>query len=230
MADRLIIMDKNPGRVVSEIVVNLPHPRQRKSARFLEFVDRVYDLLAGQTQPESIELGSAPGKPGIKRWLPDVHIAYLVGLLERLNETPGNTQDIYQLAASLGIDSDMILRLVDAAEILGFATVNKGDITLTPLGETFGDASILARKEIFATRIRRIPIFRWLLEMLRRAEDRKLNWDVVQMALALELPPDEAEKQLNILVAWGRYGEILAYDDEKRILTLDIAGATPVPR
>ncbi len=224
MADRLIIMDKNPGRVVAQVAIDLTHPRQHKSALFLEFVDQVYGILAGQTQPEHIELGSAPGKPGVTRWVPDVHVGDLVGLLEYLNETAGNTHDIYQLAEDLGVVSDKLLRLIDATELLGFATVAGGDITLTPLGETFSEANILARKEIFATRIRRIPIFQWLLEMLRRSENQKLNWEVIQMALGLELPSAGAEKQLYILVEWGRYGEILAYDDENRIVTLEPAG------
>ncbi|MBM3190825.1 MAG: nitrate ABC transporter ATP-binding protein, partial [Chloroflexi bacterium] len=226
MGDRLIIMDKNPGRVISQMAIDLPHARQRKSARFLEFVDLVYGILAGQTLPEEAELGSSPGRPGLKRWLPDVHVSDLIGLLEHLGEKSEDINDIYQLADDLSIDSDRLLQLIEAAELLGFATVAKGDISLTPLGEAFSDASIQTRKEIFATRIRRLPIFRWLLDMLRRAEERTLNGQVVQAALELELPPPEAEKQLDILVAWGRYGEVLAYEDEKRMVTLELAGST----
>ncbi len=223
MADRLVIMDKNPGRIVTELRIELPHPRQRKSPEFLSLIDQVYGIMVGQTQPEHIELGSAPGKQGTTRWLPDIHLSDLIGLLEHLNETEGNTHDIYQLAEDLNLDSDTLLRLIDAAELLGFATVARGDITLTPLGEAFSEASILARKEIFATRIRRIPLFRWLLEMLRKAEGHKLDWDVVKTALSLELPEVEAEKQLHIMVSWGRYGEILAYDDEEGVITLEPA-------
>ncbi len=221
MADRLLIMDKSPGRVVAEIQVDLPHPRQRKSQPFLEYVDRVYGILAGKTQPEHIELGSAPGKPGSTRWLPDVRLNDLIGLVEYLAETPGQTHDIYQLAEELSIDSDTLLKLIDALELLGFATVDNGDITLTPLGETFSEASILTRKEIFATRIRRLPIFRWLIEMLRHAAGHALKWDVIHTALSLELPPPEAEKQGKILINWGRYAEILAYDNEERVITLE---------
>ncbi len=226
MADRLIIMDKNPGRVVAEIPVDLPHPRQRKSPRFIALVDKVYGILAGQTQPEHIELGSAPGKPGATRWLPDVTVSDIVGLVEYLDESPNQTHDIYQLAEELAVDSDKLLRVIEAVELLGFATVASGDITLTPLGEAFSEASILARKEIFASRLRRLPLFRWLLEMLRRAEGHRLPVEVVQTALALELPPDEAEKQLRTMVSWGRYGEIIAYDDEEGIITLEPAGET----
>src|SRR5512135_1527154 len=69
MADRIVIMDKEPGRVVKDLKLPLPHPRIRKSARFLDVVDRVYAILAGQTQPEDVELGTAPGEPGRTRAL-----------------------------------------------------------------------------------------------------------------------------------------------------------------
>lgn len=224
LADRLIVMDKNPGRVVAEVAINLPHPRHRKSAEFLHYVDQAYALLAGQTQPDHIELGSAPGKPGATRWLPNVHVGDLVGLLEYLVESAAPSHDIYALPHLLNINSDHLLNLIEAAELLGFATVAKGDITPTSLGEAFSEARILARKEIFATRIRRLPIFQWLLEMLRRAENQSLNWDVVQLAIELELPTAEAEKQLDTLVTWGRYGELIAYDDEKAVLTREPTG------
>ncbi|MDI6693566.1 MAG: nitrate/sulfonate/bicarbonate ABC transporter ATP-binding protein [Anaerolineales bacterium] len=221
MADRIIIMDKDPGRVISELAINLPHPRQRKSPAFQALVDQVYAMLAGQTQPEAIELGSAPGEPGRTRRLPIIHINDLAGLLEHLADLPENRADIYRLVEDLSVDPDTLLRLTEAAELLGFATIDKGDITLTPLGETFAEASILARKEIFATRIRRLPIFRWLLAMLRAAQNQRLDWDVVHTALELEFPPDEAERQLDAIIDWGRYAEILTYDDDDEALYLE---------
>lgn len=221
MADRIVVMEKDPGRVVAEITVDLPHPRQRRSPEFLERVDEVYSLLAGQTQPEHVELGAAPGEPGHIRALPPITINDLAGLLEHVAEMPEHRHDIYRLAEELRVDSDHLLWLTEVAELLGFATIGKGDIVLTPLGETFAEASILARKEIFATRIRRLPMFRWLLSMLSVAEGRRLKWDVVLRALELEFPPDEAEKQLETIVNWGRYAEILAYDDATETIFLE---------
>jgi NitT/TauT family transport system ATP-binding protein len=221
MADRIVIMEKDPGRVIAELAVNLPHPRQRKSPAFQTLMDQVYELLAGQTQAEAIELGSAPGEPGRTRRLPSIHINDLAGLLEHLGELANNNADIYRLVDDLGVDPDTLLRLAEVAELLGFATIAKGDISLTSLGETFADASIQARKEIFATRIRRVPIFRWLLAMLRSANNNRLNWDVVHTALELEFHPDEAERQLDTIIDWGRYAEILAYDDDEKTLYLE---------
>jgi NitT/TauT family transport system ATP-binding protein len=226
MADRIVVMDKDPGRMVADMRIELSHPRQRKSVEFVKTVDRVYATLAGQTQPESVELGTAPGEPGRTRTLPHITINDMAGLLEHLDEMPGNRTDIYRLADELNVDSDHLLRLVEAAELLGFATIDQGDITLTPLGETFSEASILARKEIFATRIRRLPIFKWLLAMLHAAERQQLEWDVVETALELEFPPEEAQRQIETAVNWGRYAELLAYDDSAEVLYLEPAGAS----
>ena len=225
LGDRLLIMEKDPGRIVAEIRVAIPHPRQPQAPDFRAMVDEVYALLAGETQPEPVELGSAPGEPGRIRALPNVPVVSMAGLLEALAATPGGRQDLYKLASELQVDSDQLLRIVEALELLGFVTVAKGDVALTPLGETFAEAGILARKEIFASRIRRIPIFRWLLELLEAAEGGKLRGEVVQRALELQFPPAEAEKQFGVIVNWGRYAELFAYDDTSDVLYLETVPA-----
>jgi NitT/TauT family transport system ATP-binding protein len=221
LADRIVVMGKEPGHVVADLTVDLPQPRHRKSPEFIAKMDLIYATLAGQTEPESLEMGSAPGEPGRTRSLPDVHVGNLTGLLEALAEKPGDRADIYQLVEELKVDSDHLLLLTEAAELMGFATVAQGDINLTSLGQTFVDASILARKEIFATRIRRLPMFRWLLNMLEKADKHALEWDVIQSALELDFVPEEAEKQVEVAVNWGRYAELLAYDDGKATIYLE---------
>jgi NitT/TauT family transport system ATP-binding protein len=228
LADRIVVMDREPGRVVVELPVMLPHPRPRKSAAFLAMVDQVYAVLAGQTQAEHLEAGTAPGEPGITRPLPHVGIANLAGLLEHLAALPGGRSDIYWLAQDLHCDSDHLLQLIEAAERLGFATIAGGDITLTPLGETFAQAGIQARKEIFAARIRRLPMFRWLFALLQAADTHQLEWDVVQAALELEFPAEEAKRQLNTIIDWGRYAEMLAYDDRGEVLLLEPGVLAPL--
>lgn len=221
MADRVVVMDKEPGRVVAELKITLPHPRNRKAPEFVSLVDQVYGLLAGQTQPEQIELGTAPGELGPTRSLPDININDLAGLLENVAEAPNDRDDLYRLADDLNLDSDHLLRMVDAAELLGFATVTQGDIILTPLGETFAEASIQARKEIFASRIRRLPFFRWLFTMLRSADHQRLRRDVLLTALELEFPPEEASRVLETAANWGRYTELLVYDDDDDVFYLE---------
>jgi NitT/TauT family transport system ATP-binding protein len=221
VAGRIVVMEKNPGRIVADIAVDLPHPRHKKDSAFQNIVDHVYGILAGQTQPEHIELGTAPGEPGITRKLPTIAIANLAGVLEFLAEGQNKKLDIYLLADELGLDSDHLLHITEVAELLGFATIEKGDITLTPLGETYTEASITARKEIFAARVKRIPLFNWLISMLKADDNQQLKREVIHTALELEFPSEEAEEQVDTMIDWGRYAELFAYDDNEEVLFLE---------
>jgi NitT/TauT family transport system ATP-binding protein len=229
LADRIVVMEKEPGRVVTEVEVSLPQPRRRKSLPFLQMVDQVYAILAGQTQPEHIEMGTAPGEAGRTRALPYTTISELAGLLEHLHEAPQQRADIYQLAKDLKVELNALLPLTEAAELLGFATIAQGDITLTPLGETFAEASIQARKEIFATRIRRLPLFKWLLAMLQAADTHQLEKDVLTTALELDFPAEEAARQVEVAINWGRYAELLAYNDRTASIDLENQTAAESP-
>ncbi|MCX7597278.1 MAG: nitrate/sulfonate/bicarbonate ABC transporter ATP-binding protein [Armatimonadetes bacterium] len=221
MADRIVVMDKNPGRIIADLAVDMPHPRDKKGQNFLEKVDQIYGLLAGTTQPEHIEVGTAPGEPGPKRLLPRVSFADITALLEHLAEEAHGRYDIYHLAQELGVDSDHLLRTTEAAELLGLVSIAEGDILLTPLGEAMAEASITARKEIAAARIRRLPMFRWVLSMLKAADTHSLNAEVLETALELHFPAEEARRQLSTLIDWGRYAEVFAYDDGRRVFYLE---------
>src|SRR5207247_7447688 len=111
--------------------------------------------------------------------------------------------DIFRLSDELKLDSDYLLRLTEAAELLGFCVIAQGDIALTPLGETFAEANVLARKSIFGVRIRRLPVFQWLVAQLKDAEENRLAVDTVREALAAHFLSEEIEPQLNILVHFG---------------------------
>jgi NitT/TauT family transport system ATP-binding protein len=114
-----------------------------------------------------------------------------------------------------------------AATIAGHSP--QGDIMLTPLGETFAEASIQARKENFATRIRRLPLFTWLLALLQAADTHRLERDVLTTALELDFPAEEAARQVAVAIDWGRYAELLAYNDRTASIELEhpIAAGPP---
>jgi len=130
------------------------------------------------------------------------------------------------LQDELGLDLDQLLPLIEAAELLGFARIENGNLILTPLGEAFAEASIQARKEIFASRLRRLPFFRWMLRMIAAADNQSLRWEVLLTALEPEFPPEVAERQLDIALEWGRYAELFAYDDAEGRFFLETPVAT----
>ena len=212
LSGRVVVMEKEPGRVEAELRNPLAYPREVKDPEFVVMVDRVYGTLAGTTQPEHVELGTAPGQPGRTRGLPEIDINGLIHMLENVGESENKRADIYDLAKELGIDSEEAIALTEASELLGFAVISQGDITLTETGSEFAEAAPGDRKPIFASRVERIPTFKWLLDELA-GHPNGIEWEDVVEELAQDFPAEEAEHQLDIIVTWGRYAEILQYDD-----------------
>lgn len=222
MADRVVVMGKEPGRILAEFQIDLPHPRRRKDARFEQTLDRIYGAIAGRTEPETKEIGTAPGTPGPTRILPAASVSALAGMLEHLLAHAGK-YDIYRLDNELDIEMAELIQVIEMAEMLGFATVGEGDIQLTPLGEAFAEASILTRKELFAQRARRLPMIQWMMQMLNATPERRLPWKLFHTALLPEFPDELAERQLDVAIDWGRYAELIDYDDSGETISLAVS-------
>ena len=213
MADRVVVMRKDPGQIVTEISVVLHQPRHRKDTAFQALVDRVYAAVAGKTQAETDQ------PPGARRRLPLARLNALAGLVEKL-ATEGGRADIYRLGGELILELDDLLPIVEAGEVMGLLTVQEGDIFLTPLGEAYAEGSILTRKELVASRILRLPTIRWIYEVLQNDDDRRVDRDYFLDILRADLG-DEADRQLDIAVNWGRYAELFAYDQASDELYLE---------
>lgn len=220
MSDRIVVMGKEPGHIVTEFTVDLPHPRDRKDPRFETLTDRIYAAIAGKTLPESHEIGTAPGLPGQTRILPNASVSALTGLLEHLNHETVAV-DVYKLDSELGLKMVDLVHIIEMAEMLSFALVSEGDIVLTPLGQAYAEASVLTRKELFAQRAKRLPMIQWMMQMLQAVPGQTLPWKVFHTALLPEFPKDIAERQLDLAINWGRYAELIDYNDNTEIISLD---------
>jgi NitT/TauT family transport system ATP-binding protein len=219
MADRIVIMGKDPGHILTEIPVTLRQPRQRKDTAFQALVDKVYAAVAGQSKPKEEALGTQPGQPGVTRALPNAQLSALTGLLEKLVEEGGRV-DLYRISGALVLELDDLLPIVEAGDLLGFMTVHEGDLLLTPLGRAYADATILGRKAIIAGRVLRLPVIAWIYETIQQDDNGRVSWDYFRDKLEADFG-DLSEKQLDIAISWGRHAELFAYDDSTGELYLE---------
>ena len=213
MADRIVVMGKDPGHIVTEIVVSLHHPRRRKDTAFQGIVDKVYAAVAGRktTGPE------IPGQP--KKKLPDARLNALAGLVEKL-ATEGGRADLYRISGELTLELDDLLPIVEAGELIEFVSVQEGDLILTPLGRNYAEANILTRKELVASRMLRLPFVRWIYETLQEDDDHRVDRSYFLDKLSGDFGA-LSDKQLDIAVSWGRYAELFAYDSNTDELYLE---------
>jgi NitT/TauT family transport system ATP-binding protein len=208
LADRIVVMSKDPGRIVGEVHVGLGYPRVRKDTAFQALVDRVYAMVAGKT-PVEAPADAVAGAMG--RRLPVARMNAVAGLVEKL-QTDGGHADLYRFSGELTLGIDELLPIVEAAEVAGFVSVHEGDLHLTELGGAYAAASILARKELIAGRILRLPVINWIYETLQRDD----NGRVVRSYFLEKLQDDFGEKaaeQFDTAIQWGRHAELFAYDD-----------------
>ncbi len=52
MADRIVVLDANPGRVRTVVENTLPRPRDYRAPGLLHLVDRLHDIITGMEMPD----------------------------------------------------------------------------------------------------------------------------------------------------------------------------------
>jgi NitT/TauT family transport system ATP-binding protein len=242
LADRVLVLSSNPGRIRAELHVDLPRPRDRHAPRFEALVDAIYGILTGREQAaaaalEAAEPGAAgtaaAGQPAVRHPahtitntpLPDVTPGGLAGLLEIL-AARGGRDGLAEIADDLSFEIDDLLPLTDAAVMLQMARIDGSDIELTTDGKEFAAADILTSKQMFARlAARHAPLVRAVVQALGATEDHTLRTGFFLDVLRRGFSPQEARNQLGTAVDWGRYAELYDYDRDDEELTLE-PGAT----
>ncbi|TAK72950.1 MAG: ATP-binding cassette domain-containing protein [Gammaproteobacteria bacterium] len=219
IADRVIIFSSNPGSIRSDLKITLPMPRSDLDPRFRNQVDRVYTLMTTLPQEEKLQQGVID----IGYRLPEAGVAEVTGLLEILNapEHQGK-MDLPDVAETLMMDIDDLFPLTELLEILRFAKVSKGDITITEEGKLFAEADILERKKMFSIHLKKyVPLARYIYDQLiRHPRHRALEENFLSL-LEDYLSESEAERVLRTMIEWGRYAELFAYDYNSGVLSLE---------
>src|SRR6202000_74509 len=88
MCDRILVFGSNPGRILSEIKVTLPQPRNRLDPSFRELVEQIY--VAMTARPAGGATGRKENFPGlgIGSVLPHVSSNLLAGFVETVAAPP----------------------------------------------------------------------------------------------------------------------------------------------
>jgi NitT/TauT family transport system ATP-binding protein len=220
LADRVIVLGRNPARIRADFRIALPQPRDRKSAAFFPYVDYIYKVM---TKPE---LTLAPPSATAKQpapMLPHARPGGVAGLLELLMDR-GGEEDLYHVAETLLLEVDDLLPILDAATMLGFATAHEGDVKITPEGRTFAEADIPTRKRLYREALTHVPLMQHIVKALENKSDHTMPVEFFRDLLDERLPAHDVEQQIETALNWGRYADIFTYDSASDRLRLILAG------
>src|SRR5580704_3179565 len=220
LADRVIVLGRNPARIRADFRIALPQPRDRKSAAFFPYVDYIYKVM---TKPElTLAPPSATAKQPIPL-LPHARPGGVAGLLELLIDR-GGEEDLYHVAETLLLEVDDLLPILDAAVMLGFATAHEGDVKITSQGRAFAEADISSRKHLFREALKHVPLMQHIVKALENKSDHTMPVKFFRDLLDERLPAHDVEQQIETALNWGRYADIFTYDSASDRLRLIPAG------
>jgi NitT/TauT family transport system ATP-binding protein len=222
MCDRIMIFGSNPGRILTEIPVTLPQPRNRLDPSFAALVERIYVEMTLRRPATDAKVEGLPGQ-GLGTILPRVSSNLLSGLMETLASEPFNGKaDLPEMASLLQMEIDELFPVAETLQMLRFAQLEGGDIRLLDAGAAFARATVDERKKIFA---RQLVAYVPLAAHVRRVLDERASHVAPMSRFSDEIEdymtPEAAEGTLRAVISWGRYAELFAYDDEKARFSLE---------
>jgi NitT/TauT family transport system ATP-binding protein len=235
LADRILVLGRNPARIRSDFNVRLKHPRDRKSARFVELVDYIYKVMTepdvehtppdAETTaeivipPHGFKKQDAPIRTTKYQMLPHARVGGIAGLIELLRDR-GGREDLFRLAEELVMDVEDLLPILEACVLLGFAWLKEGDVQLSKSGEAFADADIQTRKVLFRqAALEHVTILKQIDSILKRKSDHAMADEFFSDILDEHFAEEEVKRQFETATNWGRYAEIFDYDRENGRLT-----------
>ncbi|HEX9291148.1 MAG TPA: nitrate/sulfonate/bicarbonate ABC transporter ATP-binding protein [Anaeromyxobacteraceae bacterium] len=217
MADRIVLLDANPGRVRTVVENALPRPRDYRSPGLLQLVDRLHDLITGMEMPD-VPAAAAPTFETI----PHARTSEIVGLLEYLDARQGR-EDVFRIASDTNREFGRLITVVNAAELLDFVETPKRTVVLSPDGVRFVRAGPADRKPLWRDKLLELQLFRQVKEALEREPAHRVAREFVLELIALHMPNESYEQLFEVFVSWSRFGDLFAYDEVTEMVSLQHA-------
>jgi NitT/TauT family transport system ATP-binding protein len=221
MCDRVLLLSSNPGRVSSEIRIDLPQPRDRTSPQFEHYIDQIYVEMTAR-RVERMQRQAAAGT-GIEAPLTHVPPSQISGLIEALAAAPyeGNA-DLPDIAYEQELEVDELFPVAEAMQLLRLAEVEGGDIKLSHMGKRFADGELNERKEIFSRALMsHVPLAAHIRRVLDERASHSAPYRRFLDELEDHMAEDAAEETLKTVVSWARFGELFSYDDDAAMFSLE---------
>jgi NitT/TauT family transport system ATP-binding protein len=229
MADRIVVLSANPGRVRTIVENKLPRPRDYRSPEFLKLVDYLHDVITGVEMPDVPAVTPIPAptpsvgieipQPPVFEPLPDVLPSEVVGLLEYL-DARGGREDIFKIANDMNREFGAVISVTKAGEMLDLVDTPKRSVVLAADGQRLLRAAPEERAAVWRQRILTLGLFAEIHELLQKRETHEIDRELVLETIIFRMPQEDYEKLFKVLINWARFGDLFSYDEATERLTL----------
>lgn len=215
MADRIVVLSANPGRILTITQNRLPRPRDYRSADFLALVDQLHEIITGSEMPD------VPEVPSVSFYepIPEVGAGQVVGLLEYL-DARGGKDDLFRIASDTGQEFGTVILVVKGAEMLDFVETPRRMVQLSPTGKRFVKGGIEERKAVWREQLLQLRLFKEVHQLISRQPEKEAELDLIMEKIVIALPTENFDKTFETLVRWARYANLFLYHEDSQKFTL----------
>jgi NitT/TauT family transport system ATP-binding protein len=209
LADRILMMGANPGRIRFVMENKLPRPRDYNSPEFLKLVDQLHDACI--QEEASVPQALTP----LICVSPEEMLGFL-SFLKRHSEP----SDLYHIGAGTMDHFERILIDAEAAQMLHFIEITKRKVTWLEVGKKFLVSGAHDRRLIWKEQLLTIPLFVKAVEWLSSAPKHTLSDKELTDFIGKELPHQDAKEQCKTLISWGAYGNLFIHHKLSKTVSL----------
>jgi NitT/TauT family transport system ATP-binding protein len=225
-ATRIVVMAAGPGRIDVIVPNSLPYPRDTDHPEFKKIVEQLHSILTHTNMPDTV--GADLNKVVTTKTsdnrvriapvsLPYVNPAEVLGLMSLIGD---EAYDLFDLAEKFGKEFGAVVRIVKAAELLGFVETPGQDVRITKLGNELMSSSTADQKRIIREQLMKLKIFELLVRLIKVQEDQCLRSEELLRELQAALPHEKTRPLFRTLLSWGRYAEIISLDQRRHVIRL----------
>jgi NitT/TauT family transport system ATP-binding protein len=212
LADRIVLLAANPGRISTIVENDVPHPREYEDESFRALCKRIHDTIVSD-QLQAAEIGR-PDEPltegGALEPLPDVSLSEVSGLVELLADT-GGSRSLEELAL-LGTGSfQHALEVVRAGEMLDLMRADERSLELLDAGRTLVESPISRRPDILGVCVAALPVAEILLPVIEESQG-VVDEDSLSERLEGRLPAEELPRTLARFLVWANTTDLVDWD------------------
>ena len=223
-ATRIVVLAAHPGRIDVVLPVTLPYPRDPDSPGFRAIVAKLHAILTRTNLPDNAEDATkvVVAIDDKRRRIAPVSLPYVtpaevLGLLSVLGD---EDRDVFELTERLAKEFSAVVSVLKAAELLGLVETPGQDVRLTPLGREVLAATTRDQRRLIREQLMKLKVFELLTRLIRVQEQQVLTEEEMMRELQIALPHEKPRPLFRTLLSWGRYAELISYDQRRHTVRL----------
>ena len=220
LCDRVIVLSSNPGTVIADVVIDIPHPRDANVQKFHATVEKLYTAM---TNTKANQLGGS-AEYNLHKFYPQlVPVIHLIHFMEEVKKKFNTTNiNMAVFSEELELHNEEIIAFVDSLVLLKFLEIEGENVRLSSTGHIFLEADEDSQKTIFREHL--VKQVRFISDIYCKLQDNptiSIRREELMETLEQKFSHEQSVKILTATISWARYANLFSYDNIDEKLCMD---------